>query len=92
MNSADVLERFEDLPFDLELELGSLELTIGEIFGLQEGAVVRTDHPAGAPFTLRAGGVEFATAELVVVADSVSIRINKLTEKPKTFASGNGSN
>jgi len=92
MNPGDVLQRFEDVPFDLELELGNLDLTIGEIFGLKEGAVLRTDHPAGAPFTLRAGGVEFATAELLVVADSVSVRLNKLTEKPKTFASGNGSN
>jgi flagellar motor switch protein FliN/FliY len=92
MNPADILQRFEDLPFDLELELGNLDMTIGDILDLREGSVVRTDHLAGVPFTLRVGGVEFATAELVVVADSVSVRINKLIEKPKMFAGGNGSN
>ena len=92
MNPADVLQRFEDLVFDLELELGNLDLTIGDILGLQAGAVVRTDHPAGKPFTLRAGGVEFATAELVVLGDSVSVRINQLMEKPKMSVGGDGSN
>jgi flagellar motor switch/type III secretory pathway protein FliN len=92
MNPADILQRFEELPFDLELELGNLEMTIGDILGLQAGAVVRTDHPAGAPFRLLAGGVEFATAEVVVVGDTVSIRINQLMEKGKVCAGGNGAN
>jgi flagellar motor switch/type III secretory pathway protein FliN len=92
MKPAEVLQRFEDLPFDLELELANLEMTIGDILDLREGSVVRTNHPAGVPFTLRAGGVEFATAELVVVGDCVSVRINKLIEKPKMFTGGNGSN
>lgn len=91
MNPSDVLQRFEDLPFPVEIELGTLVLTIGEIFELREGTVLRTDHPAGAPFTLRAGGVEVATAEVVVVDDSVSVRINKIMEKAKASA-GDGNN
>lgn len=93
MNPADVLQRFETLPFDLELELGSLEMTIGDILGLQAGAVIETDHPAGVPFRLLAGGVEFATAEVVVIGNTVSLRINQLTEKAaKASAGGNGAN
>ena len=56
MSSADLLERFGGLPFTVEAELGSLELPIGEILDLKEGAVLRTDHPSGSPFTLCAGG------------------------------------
>jgi flagellar motor switch protein FliN len=92
MNPSDVLERFADLPFDLELELGNVVMTIGEIFELREGTVLRTDHPAGGAFTLRAGGVELAMAEVVVVDDSVSVRIKKLVEKEKTPAGEDGSN
>ena len=57
MTPSDVLQKFEDLPFDLELELDGLVMTIGEIFELREGAILRTSHPEGAPFVLRAGSL-----------------------------------
>ena len=89
MNPSEVLARFQSVPFDLELELGHLQLTIGEILALQPGSVIRTDHPAGEPFKVRAGGIEFATAEVLVAGETVSLRINELLEKTaKGAASG----
>ncbi len=92
MNASEILQRFGDLPFTLELELGSLAITIGEIFELTEGAVFRTGHPAGKPFTLSAGGVQLAEAELVVLNDSVSLRVSKLSQNNDAAASENGTN
>jgi len=83
MTATEVLQRFGDLPFTLELEIGSLALSIREIFELTEGKVLRSEHPAGAPFAVLAGGVKLAEAEVVVVEDSVSIRISKLSESAK---------
>jgi flagellar motor switch protein FliN/FliY len=91
MTTPEALQRFEDLPFPAEVELGRLVMTIGEILALREGAILRTDRPAGAPVALQVGGVRFATAEIVVVNDSLSIRITRLNEKPKVSSSGNGS-
>ena len=91
MNSAEVLQRFETIPFTLELEVGSLVMTIGEILALQEGAVLRTDHPEGEPFKLRAGGAELATAELVVIENALSARIKHFADTAK-LAGGNGTN
>jgi flagellar motor switch/type III secretory pathway protein FliN len=90
MNAPQVLQRFEDLPFPAEVELGRLVMTISEILALREGAVLRTDHPAGAPVALQVGGVEFAVAEVVVVNDSLSVRINRLSENPKASTGGDG--
>ena len=90
MNASEVLQRFGDLPFVLELELGTLAMSIGEIFDLREGKVLRTDHPAGTPFTLLAGGVALAEAEVVIVEDSVSIRINKLSQGAKAATREDG--
>jgi len=90
MNASEVLQRFGDLPFTLELELGTLQMSIREIFDLKEGKVLRTDHPAGAPFTLLAGGVTVGEAEVVIVEDSVSIRINKLSQGAKTATGEDG--
>lgn len=83
MTATEVLQRFGDLPFTLELEIGSLALSIREIFELTEGKVLRSEHPAGAPFAVLAGVVKLAEAEVVVVEDSVSIRISKLSESAK---------
>jgi len=92
MNSSAILERFEELQFTVEVELGKLVMTIGEIFELQEGAVLRTDHPVGEPLILRAGGVDLATADIIVVDGAISARINKMAEKAKAPAGGDGSN
>jgi len=92
MNASEVLHRFGDLRFPLELELGSLEMTIREVFELKEGAVFRTSHPAGMPFTLSTGGVQLAEADLVVVEDRVSIRVSKLLQSTKTATSEDGNN
>jgi flagellar motor switch protein FliN/FliY len=86
MNASDVLQRFGELPFVVELELGTLSMTIGDIFQLQEGSVLRTDHPAGAPFPLFASNVKLAEAEVIVIDDTVSVRVQKML--PKSGASG----
>jgi flagellar motor switch protein FliN len=84
MNASDVLKRFGDLPFVVELELGTLSMSIGEIFQLQEGSVLRTDHPAGAPFPLFASNVKLAEAEVIVIDNTVSVRVQKMLQKSST--------
>jgi flagellar motor switch/type III secretory pathway protein FliN len=81
MNASDVLQRFGELPFVVELELGTLSLSIGEIFQLQEGSVLRTDHPAGAPFPLFASHVQVAEAEVIMIDNTVSVRVQKMLQK-----------
>ena len=83
MTASAVLQRFGDLPFTLELELGPLAMSIREIFDLREGQVLRTDHPAGEPLTVLAGSITLAEAEVVIVENSVSLRINKLLQSAK---------
>jgi flagellar motor switch/type III secretory pathway protein FliN len=80
MNSTEILQRFDSLPFQVEVELGKLSATIGDIFDLREGKVFRTDHPSGVPFKLRVGGIELATVEIVVLDKCVSARVSALVE------------
>jgi len=81
MNASDVLQRFGELPFSVVLELGTLSMTVGEIFQLQEGSLLRTDHAAGAPFPLFAGQIQVAEAEVIVIDDTVSVRVQKVLQK-----------
>jgi flagellar motor switch/type III secretory pathway protein FliN len=90
MNVTETLQRFEDLAFPAEVELGSLVMTIGEIFELREGAVLRTGQPAGAPVILHVGSVKLASGDIVVVNDALSIRLTRLIGNPKASSGGNG--
>ena len=92
MDNSEVLQRFAELPFPIEVELGKLTLTIGEIFDLSEDMILATDHPEGAPFTLLAGGAELASVEVVVVQNSLCVRVGSMLQKPNPGAGANGIN
>lgn len=70
------------LPFILEVELGRANMTLRDIAALEVGSVVRLSRPVGAKVDLFAGGVPFATAEVVAIQDSVAVRIADLIRKP----------
>ena len=78
MSTTDVLNRFESLPFSLEVELGGFELSVRELLALKLGTVLQTNHPASAPLTLRAGGTPVATGEIVLVEDALSVRVKEI--------------
>ena len=84
----DALNRFEAIPFPLEADLGSFDLSIREILDLQEGAILRTNHSAKTPLTLRAGGSPIATGEVVVVDDALSVRIINMLQNPPSANPG----
>ena len=87
-----MLQRFGELSFPIEVEVGSLTLSIGEIFDLREGAILTTGHPDGAPFTLSAGGAELASVEVLVVGNSLSVRVRNMLQRPTKGAGANGTN
>jgi len=64
------------LPVLVEFELGRLELTVGELAGLQPGYVFPL--PAfveGANVTIRANGRASGRGELVAVGDTLGVRL-----------------
>ncbi len=73
------LERFNHIPFPVELELGRIDLDLQSILRLREGDELRTTQSAGVPVRVFAGGVEFAVADLVTVENKVAARIAKIS-------------
>ena len=78
MGAADVLNRFEGLPFLLEVDLGSFDMSIRDILALKPGSVLRTNHTAGVPLTLRAGGSPIAAVEVMLVEDALAVRVKNM--------------
>lgn len=60
----------------VEAIVGSAELSVGELFALQAGAIVTLDQLRDAPLEIRLEGKTIATGTLVVVGDNFGIRIS----------------
>ena len=84
MDIQDIPPYIGDLTLDVELELGTLSLSLANALALEEGAVLRTNQAAGAPLRLNAGGVELASADAVVLNEKLCVRIAKIAEKAET--------
>jgi len=80
MNPTDVLSRFLDLTFPVEVEFGSSEISIREILELNVGSVLRTSQPARAPLTLRAGDAPIAAVETLVSGEALSVRVQSILD------------
>lgn len=72
------VDRFYDVHVPVWVELGRIEMTLGELLKLDEGAVVRLDRPVSEPVDLVSQGVRLARGEVVVVEDSFAIRIKEI--------------
>lgn len=72
------IDRFYDVQVPVWAELGRLEMPIGDLMKLGEGAVVRFGRPVTDPVDLVAQGVRLARGEVVVVDDNFAIRIKEI--------------
>lgn len=66
----------------VEVVIGSAELTIGELFSLQSGAVLKLDQLKDAPLSIRLEGKTVALGRLVVVDDCFGVCITEIQSAP----------
>lgn len=72
------MQRFHDVRVSVWAELGRVEMQLGDLLKLGEGAVLRLDRPVGEPIDLVSQGVKLARGDVVVVDDSFAIRIREI--------------
>jgi flagellar motor switch protein FliN/FliY len=75
------VDRFSDVPLRVAIELGRVNMTIGHILELREGAIVETHKLSGQPMEIMVNERLFGRGEVVVVGDNLAIRITDL-KKP----------
>jgi flagellar motor switch protein FliN len=75
------LDALHDVPLELTVELGRVELPLGELAAqLVPGAVLALDRPAGAALEVRVNSRLIARAEAVAIGERCGIRILELVE------------
>lgn len=76
------LTRFYDVSVTVSVELGRVQLPLGRLLQLGEGAVVELDREVTDPVDLLAQGVRLGRGEVVVVNDQYAVRITELEAVP----------
>jgi flagellar motor switch protein FliN/FliY len=70
-----------DLEVGLDVSVGEVRLTIGELLALQVGAVLKLGSGVNDLVDVQLNGVLVARGELVAVDDNLGVRIAELEER-----------
>jgi len=76
------LEFFRHIPVKVTLEVASVELPLGDLMQLHEGAVVKLDKQVGEALDIKVNGRLMAKGEVVAVNGSYGLRILSLQDTP----------
>ena len=64
-----------EIPVEVEVELDRKTMTAREVLDLEEGSVIGTGRSAGENIDLYIGGVLFGSGEIVVIENTLGVRI-----------------
>ena len=76
-----ILARFHDIPIELSVELDRRTMKVREILALRAGTVVKMNRSAGDNMSLLFHGVLVGYGEIVVIEDTIGIRITDITSE-----------
>ena len=79
MSLVKKFEPYLDMTLQVEAVLDEKTMTIYEILALEEGTVIKLNRSAGVNIDLFIGGVPAAFAEVVIIDDSMGVRVTDLT-------------
>lgn len=72
------LAPFLDVPIHVTVELAHKKLKVREILNLQVDSIIQMDQSAGENVDLRLNGVAVGNGEIVVIEDSMGLRVTDL--------------
>ncbi|HZS50388.1 MAG TPA: FliM/FliN family flagellar motor switch protein [Bryobacterales bacterium] len=77
------LARFYDVPIELSVELDRRTMKVREILGLRTGSLIKMNRSAGDNMSLLLAGVVVGYGEIVVIEDTIGIRITDFLQELK---------
>ncbi|MSS72318.1 MAG: hypothetical protein EXS64_12625 [Candidatus Latescibacteria bacterium] len=75
------VDQYDNVSLTVSIELGRVEKTVQEVLELKEGALIETEKLSGMPMEVLVNGQLFGRGEVVVVGDSLAIRITELIKE-----------
>jgi flagellar motor switch protein FliN/FliY len=80
MNPQEEIAPLGEIPVEVEVELDRKTMTAREVLELQEGSVICTGRSAGENIDLFIGGELFGSGEIVVIENTLGVRITDFHE------------
>lgn len=74
------VDQYDNVSLTVSIELGRVEKTVKEVLELREGSLIETEKLSGMPMEVMVNGQLFGRGEVVVVGDSLAIRITELVK------------
>jgi flagellar motor switch protein FliN/FliY len=74
------LGKLADVTLEVTVELGRARLPVRELLALDEGGVIRLEHPVGEPVNLLVNGLQTARGEIVVVDGRIGLRVTEVVD------------
>lgn len=81
------LRDLHKVPFTITAELGETQMKVRDVLALKVGSLVVLDKYAGQLADIRVNGIPMAKGEVVVIGDSINVRIAD-TPGPELPAAG----
>jgi flagellar motor switch protein FliN len=76
----DLSQMLRKIPVTLTLEVGSAEIVLDQLMGLEHGSVVELDALAGAPLVIKVNGTAIGRAEVVVAGENYGLKVLELSD------------
>ena len=81
MFAPEEIARLADIPLPVEVELDRKPLSVRQILDLSPGMVLRMTRSAGENIDIRIGGVLMGFGEIVILEETMGVRITDFHEE-----------
>ena len=81
MATIQEIEGFSDLTLEIEAELDHTVMTLRQIMDLAPDSTIQLSRPAGENIDLLVGGKVVCSGEIVIVNDTIGVRIADFREE-----------
>jgi flagellar motor switch protein FliN/FliY len=81
MNPREQIANFADIVIPIEVELDREIMSLFQVLGLEKGSVIKLGRSAGENIDILVGGALVASGEIVVLEDSMGVRITDFNEE-----------
>jgi flagellar motor switch protein FliN/FliY len=81
MTAFKEIGQLNDVPVEIDVLLDRKRMTVREILSLDQGSVIKMVRPAGENIDIYVGGAMLGSGEIVIIEDSVGVRITDFNEE-----------
>lgn len=81
MTSLEQIAHYSEVPMQVDVELDRQVVTVRSLLELEAGAVVKLNRSAGENIDLLVGGSLLGFGEIVIIEDSMAVRITDFYEE-----------